>query len=283
MNAQPLIESARTFLFVPATRPERFVRAHESGADVVILDLEDAVAPDEKQAALDAALRWLTGVDQRPTTMVRINGSDTAWHGAEVAALAGTGAPLLLPKAESAEQVEDLHARAGRAPVVPLIETPGGVVEATSVAGAAGVVRLALGHLDLAAVLGVDPDSYEAFRCTRSQLVLASAYAGLPAPVDGVTTALDDEERLTRDVQHAVTLGFGGKLCIHPRQVGVVHDALRPADDEVAWARRVVGAAAGGGAVSLDGRMVDPPVVARAHRVLLRARVDPDTGVGSGC
>jgi citrate lyase subunit beta/citryl-CoA lyase len=154
--------------------------------------------------------------------------------------------------------------------VVPLVETAAGVAAARELCAAPGVVRAAFGSIDLAAQLGVDPNSRTALLHARSTLVLAAAAAGRAPPVDGVTTALDDPEALTSDTAHAVELGFTGKLCVHPRQLAPVHAALRPTDAELEWARSVLRAGTGG-AVAVDGHLVDRPVLLRAERLLGRA------------
>jgi citrate lyase subunit beta / citryl-CoA lyase len=254
---------ARTLLFVPADRPDRFAKAAASGADGVIVDLEDAVAPADKDAAREHARRWLAAGN---TALVRVNAADTPWHAADVAALAGLATAFVLPKAERPEDVERL---AG--PVIPLVETAAGVAAAREVCSVPGVVRPAFGSIDLAAELGVDPDSHTALLHARSALVLVAAAAGCVPPLDGVTTALDDQDALRRDTEHAVELGFTGKLCVHPRQVDPVHAALRPSDAELDWARRVLAAGSTGGAVAVDGRMVDRPVLLRVRRLLRRA------------
>ncbi|HEV7651863.1 MAG TPA: aldolase/citrate lyase family protein [Actinophytocola sp.] len=255
------LAAARTLLFVPGDRPDRFAKAAAAGADAVVVDLEDAVAPADKEAARAHAVAWLEAGHE---VVVRVNAAGTPWHDADVAALAGT--PLMLPKAARAEDV----ARAGRE-VVALVETAAGVAAAREVCGVAA--RVAFGSIDLAAELGVDPASRTALLHARSALVLAAAAAGAPPPLDGVTTALDDPEVLARDTAHAVELGFTGKLLVHPRQVAPVHAALRPSEEDIAWARRVLaaGGSAGGSAVAVDGRLVDRPVLLRARRLLSRA------------
>lgn len=272
MSVAEEVASARTYLFVPASRPDRFQRACESGADVVILDLEDAVPPPGKAAAREAAVNWLASPRGGPVTMVRINAVGTPWHEADVTALRKSGAPLMLPKAESSDQIARLGRCVDDLVVVALIETPRGVLRAEEIAAAPATARLALGHIDLAAALGVRPDAREAFLHARSQLVLASAAAGIASPVDGVTTALGDVERLRDDVTYAEAVGMTGKLCIHPRQIGVVHDAIRPSETDIEWARRVVASVGDGGAAAVDGEMIDPPVIARARRLLLLAQ-----------
>ncbi|WP_242657548.1 HpcH/HpaI aldolase/citrate lyase family protein [Mycobacterium intracellulare] len=259
------IASARTLLFVPASRPERFAKAAAVGSDVVVIDLEDAVGPDDKVAARDQAAAWISAGNP---AMVRINGCRTPWYEDDVAMVTALGAPTMLPKTEDIATVTRLTHACGLR-VVALVETATGVLNAPAVAGVRGVDRLAFGSIDFAAELGVDPLDREALAAARSALVIASAAAGLAGPVDGVTTALRDTDVLREDVRHGCRLGFTGKLCIHPAQVAVAHDSLAPTPDDVSWARLVVaGTSPDGSAISVDGRMVDAPVVARARRIL---------------
>ncbi len=254
-----------TYLFVPGDRPDRFDKAVASGAGLVVLDLEDAVAPEAKGAAREHVGRWLAAGGR---AAVRINAAEQVARD-DVAALASWPVPVMVPKAEDPAALvalrDDLHQETT---LIALVETAAGVLAAPTIAAAQGVSRLVLGTYDLAAQLGVDPDDRDAMAGARHALVLASAAAGLAPPVDGVTGAVDDPEMLQSDLDHAIRLGFGGKLCIHPRQVAPAAAAFRPSAEQVAWARRVVAVAAGGGAVQLDGAMVDKPVVDRAHRVL---------------
>lgn len=260
--------SARSLLFVPGDRPERFDKAAATGADVVIIDLEDAVAPESKPAALAHALTWIRAGHQ---AVVRINGFGTPWHAHEVAAVARTEAAVMVPKAQSADELAHLQRTVGDR-VIALIETARGIRDVDAVAGAPGVVRLALGNVDLSAELGLDPASHPALAYARGRLVVASAAAGLVPPIDGVTTSLDSAEVLAADLAVTRELGFEGKLCIHPRQVAPVNEALRPNEKELAWARRVLAAADAAGVSVVDGAMVDGPVVARATQLLARAR-----------
>jgi citrate lyase subunit beta/citryl-CoA lyase len=157
-----------------------------------------------------------------------------------------------------------------------LIESAEGVGQMDAIARAAGTLRLGLGHIDLQADLGMRCGPHEAeLAPVRLALVVASRRAGLPAPVDGVTTATQDAEVLAADAQRSRRFGFGAKLCIHPAQVAGVHQALAPTDAECDWAQRVLAAevAAGGGAFSVDGKLVDPPVLLLARKLLqLRER-----------
>ncbi len=256
---------ARSYLFVPGDRPERLAKAQASFADAVIVDLEDAVAPGAKSSARDG----LTLQADRPVVL-RINGRDTPWFDDDARCAAQPGvAALMLPKAASADDVQALRARCGDKPVLALIETARGMADLAAIATASGVVRLVFGSIDFQLDLDIEDDD-EALRAFRSQLVLASRVAGLPAPVDGVTVALDDSARIEADARRARAFGFGGKLCIHPRQLSVVNAAFSPSAQQIAWAERVVQAsqAAQGAAVAVDGKMVDVPVLARAYRLL---------------
>lgn len=265
---------ARSFLFVPGNRPERFAKALASGADAVIVDLEDAVPLDAKAAARDALVAAWPALDaaQRARLLVRVNPAGTPWHAADLAAVAqlpDLGA-VMLPKAESAQQIEAVW-RAAQRPVLPLIESAEGVGQMDQIARAPGVLRLGLGHIDLQADLGMRCGLDEAeLAPIRVALIVASRRAGLPSPVDGVTTATTDADVLARDAQRSRRFGFGAKLCIHPAQVGGVHQALAPTEAECDWARRVLAAeiTAGGGAFSVDGKMVDPPVLLLARKIL---------------
>ncbi len=275
----PLLSLARAFLFVPADRPERHARALATGAGGVIVDLEDAVAPGRKVQARDqlaASFAALPAGDRR-RLLVRINAAGTPWHAedcAQAGALAVQGliAGIVLPKAERAVDLSRLATAAGPSAVlVPLIESAAGLAAVDELAAAPQVLRLAFGNLDFQADLGLACDADEAELVpVRLALLLASRRAGLAAPIDGVTPDWRDAPRLAADTARALRGGFGAKLCIHPEQVAPVHAALGPSAQELAWARRVVAAIreAGGGVVSLDGRMVDAPVVRLAERLL---------------
>lgn len=267
-----LLAVARTLLFVPGNRPERFTKAAASGADLVVLDLEDAVRPTDKTEARHHVTGWLA---QDQPCAVRINARGTPWHDDDVAAVSLHRCVVMVPKAEEPQALSQLaRALPAGSCLIALVETARGVTQAVAIAGTVGVERLAFGSLDLASQLGVAPDDDVAMAWPRGALVMASAAAGITPPVDGVTGDVNDNDRLRRDVAYAVRLGFSGKLCIHPRQVGVVADALRPTRDEVAWARSVVEHAEEGGVVLLHGQMVDKPVLERAHRILSNANED---------
>lgn len=257
------VAAARSLLFVPGDRPDRFDKAVASGADLVVLDLEDAVAPERKAAAREFVRDWLAGGHP---ALVRVNAHGTPWSADDLAMVHATGAALMVPKAEDPARLA-VH----RTVQVPLIETALGVLRAGELCAVPGVVRPAFGSIDLAAQLGVDPADREALRHARATLVLAAAAASVAPPVDGVTTAVNDTGAVRDDTAYAARLGFSGKLCVHPGQVTAVHEALAPTPGQVRWAREVVEAAAGNAVVVLDGNMIDKPVVDRARRLLVRA------------
>lgn len=258
--------AARTYLFVPGDRPERFDKAWDSPADAVILDLEDAVAPDRKDAARDAVQGWLT--PGRPV-WIRTNAADTPWFEADIAVAAQPGvAGLVLPKADRMDAALLALARQHGIGLIPLIETARGVAQAEALAQLPEVVRLAFGSIDLQADLSIEGED-DALLAFRSRLVLASRLSDKLAPIDGVTPTIDDEAALRHDTQRSRRLGFGARLCIHPRQVGLIHQVLAPGDAARAWAARVVDAmnSSAGAAVAVDGQMVDRPVLLRAKAI----------------
>lgn len=274
------LAQARTLLFVPGNRPERFERAAASGADAVVIDLEDAVAPADKPAARAAIAEAAPRLQALGVPVVlRLNAAGSADGGLDEAWLQRTAwrpAALMCPKAEGAQALARLHQALGL-PLLPLIESAAGHAALDAVAAAPGVLRLVLGHLDFMADTGLQcSDDEVELAPLRFAIAMATRRAQLPPAVDGVTVQIGDAARLAADTRRALRFGFGGKLCIHPNQVAGVHQAMRPGDAELQQARRVLAAAAasGGGAVQLDGRMVDRPVILQAQRVLARARGD---------
>ncbi|MEY5099407.1 MAG: hypothetical protein RJA36_2126 [Pseudomonadota bacterium] len=262
----------RSYLFVPADRIDRIGKALRSGADAVIVDLEDAVAPSAKPAARAALADWLASAGSAPV-LVRVNAPQTPWFDDDLRLCALPSVRgIVLPKAEQAQQLARIAAAAPGKALLPLIETAAGIDALRAIAACPGVQRLVFGSIDFQLDLGIEGDD-DALLFFRSQLVLASRLAGLQAPVDGVTTAIGDEAVLTADALRARRLGFGAKLCIHPAQVAAVNQAFTPAAAEVDWARRVLAAAqaSGGAAVAVDGKMVDMPVLLRARTLLQRA------------
>ncbi len=207
-------------------------------------------------------------VGQKPV-WVRVNAADTAWFGDDVGLLGQPGvAGVVFPKAEELPpELLDAVAR-HRIGLIALVETAVGMQRASQLAATPGVVRLAFGSIDFQVDMGIEGDD-DALLFFRSRLVLASRLASIDAPIDGVTVATSDADRLRRDTQRSRRFGFGAKLCIHPQQVDTVHAALSPSEDERAWAARVIAAmgASLGAAVAVDGKMVDRPVLLRAQRI----------------
>lgn len=264
-----------TTLFVPATRTERIVKALAASPGAVVVDLEDAVEPLAKESAR-AALGAFLAANREVRVVVRVNAAGTAGHEADLTLCAAheNVAGIMLAKAEDVEDVE--HAAATGRAVWPLVETVAGVARLEQLAAVPGVERMAFGTLDFGVDAGIDaalPSAELMLDHVRCRMVLASRLAGIAAPLDGVFTAIDDAEGLRGHVRHAVGLGMGGLLCIHPKQVPVAQGATAPAPAEVDWARRVLAEAerTGLGAFQLDGAMVDAPVIARARGIVQRA------------
>jgi citrate lyase subunit beta/citryl-CoA lyase len=264
-----MTQLARSLLFVPGDRPERFAKAVASGAHAIVLDLEDAVAPAGKDAARDAVGAWLADGHR---AIVRINAIDTPWFEADLDMLrSAPGTGVMLPKAETASLAHTLRAVGGRQ-VIALVETVGGYMELRTLVALDGLARIAFGSVDFAADSGI-ADEGDAMTAIRTNIVLSSCHAGLEAPIDGVSLAFKDADVMRADALRSRQLGFGGKLCIHPGQVEAVNDAWRPSMAERAWAERVVAAfhASQGAATAVDGKMIDKPVVERARRMLTEA------------
>jgi len=260
---------ARSLLFVPGDRPDRFEKACNAGADAVILDLEDAVTVGKKAEAREAIAAWLS---PESPVYVRINDPATEWYEDDLEAAVRPGlAGIMVPKAEDPEQLAQLSSRIGEIRLIPTIETALGVWNARAVAETPGVERLAFGSIDLQLDAGITGEGEELLYA-RSRTVLASRVAGILPPLDGVTVALDDPVQLETDVDRARRLGFGGKICIHPKQVEPVNRGFSPSKEEIAWAERVIQAAetTTSGAIQIDGELIDRPVIERAKAVLER-------------
>ena len=261
-----------SYLFVPGTRPERFAKALASGAGAVILDLEDAVAPAEKESARTAVCAWLTGTTLPATPVfVRINDASTPWYGDDLKALTALGATtpgVMVPKCESAAQIAHCLAPFPKHPaLIAIIESARGAQQVDAIAQAPGLQALAFGTLDYSVDLDLPGDA-AGLAYAAARIAIASRAAGLPAPIAGVTPELD-AARVIADMHWARGYGFGSKLCIHPAQVAAVHAALMPGEQQVSWARRVLAATEGQtSAVQVDGRMVDRPVILQAQRIL---------------
>lgn len=278
MNPADTVGGAVTALFVPGDRADRFSKAAAAGPDIVIIDLEDAVAPDAKGAALVATIEAVGNGFQ---AVVRMNSASTEYFQSELEALvqltATPGSGLLgvmIPKAEDVETVELVR---GRIPaelaVVPLIESAAGVVATARIVACQGVTRLAFGAIDF--VADIDASGEDEFLAyARSLIVVHSRAFRISPPLDTPIAEFSDEAVVASAAKRARGYGFGGKLCIHPRQVAIITAAFQPDDRQITWARAVISVGAGVGTV--DGAMVDRPVVLQARSILRRAGLGAD-------
>jgi citrate lyase beta subunit len=259
--------TASTYLFVPANRPDRVEKAIATGVDEVIVDLEDAVGESEK----DVARQELAAMKPSRNLCVRINDESTSFFDADLEAIAGLSwvKAVVVPKVNNAVQVERVLERleAG-VKVLALIETAHGIRDADAIAES-GAARLLFGTADYASDLDAPPN-HKLYDYARARLVVASAAAGLRPPVDGPTLEVADDEKLRTDTEFSRSLGMGGKLCIHPRQVPIVRSAFESDNGAQDWARAILDGyeANDGNVFVLDGQMIDAPLVTRARRLL---------------
>lgn len=273
----------RSLLFVPADRPERFAKAAVSGADAIILDLEDSVAPVHKAVAREAVAQWLAGARPVPT-FVRINPVDSDHADADLdVIMAGRPDGIMLPKAEGAASVEALLRKCGEdvPPILPIAtETPAAIFEMGSYRSvAAHLAGVTWGAEDLPAAIGAlssrHPDgSYTPPYEVARALTLFAAYAAHVPAIETVYPAIRDEAGLAAYAERGARDGFTGMMALHPAQVPVINAAFTPSDTQIEQARRIVEAFAaepGAGVLMLDGRMIDAPHLAQARRILDRA------------
>lgn len=253
----------RAPLFVPANRRDRYGKAAASGADAIILDLEDGVGPDDKSQARAALTCDFTDLP----VIVRINPPGSPWYERDlerVGKLPVSG--LMLPKSENPAVVSHVHKALGSTvPILALIESATGLIASRDIAMLTGVTRLVFGSIDFCADVGM-AHGREQLVPARYELVLASRLAEKASPIDGVTTAIATPSLAFDDAAHARDLGMRGKLCIHPNQIEEVKRAFAPTQRELEWARRVLKSE--NGAVLIDGEMVDEPVRRRARALL---------------
>jgi citrate lyase subunit beta / citryl-CoA lyase len=258
--------SPRSWLFAPGHNEKLLRLVFDAGADVALLDLEDAVPPDIK----DRARAMVAEVAAARPCWVRVNRAHSQLCERDLNALAGSALGLRIPKVESAEEVAWVAERAPEVPLDCTIESARGVLAAFEIASAPACALLSYGGLDLAVDLGIGGGQDEAL-FTRSYLVVAARAAGKPPPSDGVHPLLDDDEGLRKEAEAARRLGFFGKSAVHPRQVPIINAVFAPTPEEVAWANKVLLAfeASGGAATrTADGEFVDLPVAERARRLL---------------
>jgi citrate lyase subunit beta/citryl-CoA lyase len=260
--------AVRSLLFLPASTPRAIAKAREAGADLVILDLEDAVKPQDKAAAREAAVKAVETSWPMPVA-IRINGVGTEWHSIDLDAVAQSKSDLIVvPRAISAHLVHDVAETAGR-PVLAMIETAAGVLAAAEIAGeSAGLIA---GTNDLRADLRLPLDATrEPISASLQLIVLAARAAGIAA-FDGVFNGLDDTDGFLKEAEEGRRLGFDGKSLIHPNQIAPCHQAFAPSAPEVERAKAIIDAYRGG-AERFDNEMIERMHVEAAQRVLDRAK-----------
>lgn len=260
--------AARSLLFLPASNPRAIAKARETGADLVILDLEDAVKPEDKTAARDAAVEAVATSWPVPVA-IRVNGIGTEWHSLDLDSVARSQADfIVVPRATSAHLIHDVRETVAK-PVLAMIETAAGVLAAAEIAKeCAGLIA---GTNDLRADLRLPLDATREPISASLQLIVLAARAAEIAAFDGVFNSLDDSDGLLREVAEGRRLGFDGKSLIHPNQIAPCHDAFAPSPDEVARAKSLV-EAFHGGAERFGNEMIERMHVEAAERVLERAK-----------
>jgi citrate lyase subunit beta/citryl-CoA lyase len=267
------LQTLRTLLFVPGDRPERFEKALQAGADAIALDLEDAVLPEGKAGARQAIAGWAGPMSSR--VILRINGADSPWFEDDLALARERGlTEIMLPKASDPGAIQAITARLGpTSGVYPLVETVQGVARMRELAAADGVRRLIFGTVDFSRDSGIQNE--EGWLPIRVEMVLASRLAGRASPIDGTLLGWNDPQALRAQAARSRSLGFGGRLCIHPAQIAPIREGMQPSADELAWAERVINAVevAHHGAIVVDGKLVDKPVVDLARDWLAQSRV----------
>jgi len=264
----------RSALFLPASNARAIEKARELAADVVILDLEDAVAPDAKVAARDAAIAAArTGFGSR-TLVIRVNALDTPWGADDLAAVSGVGVTALAPKIRNAGDIQTCRDRLGsETPLWVMIETCEALGRLQDIADG-DVQGFVLGVNDLALELGARPGTERAWLAPAQTMVLAAARSRGLVALDGVCNDFGDDERLRAECEAAATMGYDGKSLIHPRQIDICNAAFSPSADEIAWAEKVRVAFAGGdgSVIQVEGKMVEALHLAQAERILGRAK-----------
>jgi citrate lyase beta subunit len=265
------LEAVRSTLFLPASNPRAIGHARESAADLVILDLEDAVKSEDKDKARLAAIEAVAGDWPMPLA-IRVNAVGSEWHSLDVDAVARSNAQFaVLPRAPSAHLVRGV-AEAIEKPLLAMVETAAGVLAAAQIAPeAAGLIA---GTNDLSADLRLPPVAgRQPLQTALQTIVLAARAAGIPV-FDGVYNDLEDLDGFAGECAAGRALGFDGKSLIHPRQIEACNAAFSPSPEEIEWARRLV-EAYGGGAQRFEGAMIERMHLAAAERLLMRAGEAP--------
>lgn len=264
------LRGVRSALFLPASNPRAVAKARRVGADLVILDLEDAVRPEDKEAARYAAVEAAEQGFGGALVAIRVNGTGTAQHEAEVSDVRGCAADCaVLPMVDEPAQAARFAEAAGK-PVLAMIETSRAVLACAGIARAPGVIGLIAGTNDLCAETGIRNEAGRAGLVTALQTMVLSARAARIAVFDGVYNRLDDPAGFEAEVGQGALWGFDGKALIHPDQVAPANRIFAPSPEDVEEARALI-AAAGGGAERFRGRMIESLHVEVARRTLARA------------
>jgi citrate lyase subunit beta/citryl-CoA lyase len=257
-------------LFVPGNRPERFSKALAAGASAVIYDLEDAVRMEDKDFARKAVV-------ERPKAdaieIVRVNSASSGMLDLDLRAIAANPpSAVMLAKAERAEDLQKIVSALGlQIQLIPLIETALGLIMLPGILTAGNVYCAAFGSIDFALDIGCEHERLSLLSA-RSEMVLQSRRANCKAPIDGVTASVEDDALIRDDALHARTMGFGGKLAIHPRQIGPILSSFSVSDADLAWAERVLDASIDGNAQKFEGLMIDRPLIEKARSIVERAK-----------
>lgn len=259
----------RTALFLPASNPRAIAKARALAADMVILDLEDAVRDDAKALARAAAMAAVAEGFGDRLCAVRINGVESGEHSADLAAVARSACDfVVVPKVETAEAAATIAGGASK-PLLAMIETPRGVLAAAAIAAVPGIAGLIAGVNDLRAELGIPAGAGDEGLILARQTIVLAARAHSIWAIDGVFNALDDSEGLTRECRQGRAFGFDGKSLIHPNQIAIAAETFGASDAELAEAEALI-AAATGGAERYAGRMIEAMHVAQARALLAR-------------
>lgn len=275
------IRSRRSFIFLPGLKPELFPKAVASGADIVCIDLEDAIHPDDKETARERTLGLLSSspAHDNAEVVLRINSLRTTAGLCDLAAVIEAGAPpsLMLPKVGTADEVALVASHLDDAGLDTtlhvIIESAEGLENAAGIARASSRLQsLFFGAVDYSSDIGAR-NTWEAMLYARSRVVQAAAVAGLDA-IDVPWLVLDDDDGMKAEAEASRVVGFVGKGAIHPRQIPIIHDVFSPSTEEVEHARRIVEAfeKAGTGLVVMDGKLIEKPVLRAMERILERAR-----------
>ncbi len=274
------VTSTRSYLYVPADRPEKLEKASKYGPDAIIVDLEDGVSADSKATARDNAKEWISNADPTVNIWVRIN-ADSIDEDLDAVAH-GNLTGVILPKASQLLDAEKLSEKLDllensreivlSIKICALIESARGVMNAPEIAKGNRVIKLILGELDLRAdlKLPVFADD-QMLQFARSRLVYASAAAGIDSPIASVSTDFTDLESYKKSTVDYMNLGFFGRTCIHPNQIRIVNEVFSPSEDQREWARDVLQrleSSGGGATVDAQGGMIDEAVARSARRLL---------------